>query len=95
MTPIQQYTAAVFDAEEGGFWAEILELPGCVAQGETIAELQAALPVAIEVWEETAREIAAEDSASAPVSYRNVRTMSILREASGDYAIDSPGAPHS
>ena len=26
-------------AEEGGFWAEVLEMPGCVSQGETQEEL--------------------------------------------------------
>ena len=26
-------------AEEGGFWAEVLEIPGCVSQGETEEEL--------------------------------------------------------
>ena len=29
----------VHEAEEGGYWAEIPELPGCVSQGETIPEL--------------------------------------------------------
>ena len=26
-------------AGEGGFWAEVLEMPGCVSQGETEEEL--------------------------------------------------------
>ena len=26
-------------AEEGGYWAEVIELPGCVSQGETKEEL--------------------------------------------------------
>lgn len=26
-------------ADEGGFWAEVIELPGCVSQGETKQEL--------------------------------------------------------
>ncbi|MBU4486821.1 MAG: type II toxin-antitoxin system HicB family antitoxin [Candidatus Delongbacteria bacterium] len=26
-------------AEEGGFWAEIPSIPGCVTQGETFEEL--------------------------------------------------------
>jgi predicted RNase H-like HicB family nuclease len=26
-------------AEEGGYWAEVVELPGCVSQGETKDEL--------------------------------------------------------
>lgn len=83
MTNIKQYTAAVFEAEEGGFWAEVLELPGCVAQGEDIAELQAALPTAIEVWEETAREIAIEAGEPAPMP-RRLHTVTILTESPHD-----------
>ncbi len=26
------------EAEEGGYWAEVLELPGCMSQGETEEE---------------------------------------------------------
>ena len=26
-------------ADEGGYWAEVIELPGCVSQGETKEEL--------------------------------------------------------
>jgi len=29
----------VHNAEEGGFWAEVPALPGCVSQGETEEEL--------------------------------------------------------
>ncbi|MFD2646791.1 type II toxin-antitoxin system HicB family antitoxin [Devosia albogilva] len=29
----------VHEAEEGGFWAEVPAIPGCVSQGETLAEL--------------------------------------------------------
>ena len=29
----------IYKAEEGGFWAKILELPGCRTQGETLSEL--------------------------------------------------------
>jgi len=83
MTNIKQYTAAVFEAEEGGFWAEVLELPGCVAQGEDLAELQAALPTAIEVWEETAREIATEAGQS-PDLHRKLHTLTILTESPND-----------
>jgi predicted RNase H-like HicB family nuclease len=31
----------VHEAEEGGYWAEVVELPGCMSQGETEAELLA------------------------------------------------------
>ncbi len=33
------FTVIVRSAPEGGYWAEVLELPGCATQGETKAEL--------------------------------------------------------
>jgi predicted RNase H-like HicB family nuclease len=38
----------VHEAEEGGYWAEVPALPGCVSQGETIDELLANVREAIE-----------------------------------------------
>ena len=29
----------IHEAEEGGFWAEVPAIPGCMTQGETIKEL--------------------------------------------------------
>lgn len=29
----------IHEAEEGGFWAEVPSIPGCVTQGETFEEL--------------------------------------------------------
>jgi predicted RNase H-like HicB family nuclease len=29
----------VHEAEEGGYWAEVPAIPGCVSQGETLDEL--------------------------------------------------------
>jgi predicted RNase H-like HicB family nuclease len=40
--------AIIHDAEEGGFWAEVPAIPGCVSQGETMDELIANLREAIE-----------------------------------------------
>jgi predicted RNase H-like HicB family nuclease len=40
--------AIIHDAEEGGFWAEVPAIPGCVSQGETMPELLANLREAIE-----------------------------------------------
>ncbi|MFC1901252.1 type II toxin-antitoxin system HicB family antitoxin [Chloroflexota bacterium] len=37
---INSYTVVVHEADEGGYWGEILELPGCVSQGETIEEFR-------------------------------------------------------
>lgn len=37
---VRSYTVIVHEAEEGGYWGEILELPGCVSQGETMDEFR-------------------------------------------------------
>lgn len=42
--------AVIHEAEEGGYWAEVPALPGCVTQGETLQELKANLREAIEGW---------------------------------------------
>ncbi|MEP6821790.1 MAG: type II toxin-antitoxin system HicB family antitoxin [Chthoniobacterales bacterium] len=42
--------ALIHNAEEGGFWAEVPALPGCVTQGETLDELRANIREAIEGW---------------------------------------------
>ena len=34
------FTVLVYDAEEGGYWAKVPELPGCVSQGETLEEVE-------------------------------------------------------
>jgi len=39
---------AVHEAEEGGFWAEVLAIPGCASQGETMDELLRNVHEAIE-----------------------------------------------
>jgi predicted RNase H-like HicB family nuclease len=40
----------VHDAEEGGYWAEVPDLPGCATQGDTIEELLANVREAVEGW---------------------------------------------
>jgi predicted RNase H-like HicB family nuclease len=40
----------IHTAEEGGFWAEVPALPGCVTQGETEEEVRANVREAIEGW---------------------------------------------
>ena len=42
--------AIIHPAEEGGFWAEVPALPGCVSQGETRTEVEANLREAITGW---------------------------------------------
>ena len=41
------YVVLVYEAEEGGYWAEVAEMPGCVSQGETLDELKANVTGAI------------------------------------------------
>jgi predicted RNase H-like HicB family nuclease len=43
----------VHEAEEGGFWAEVPALPGCVSQGETMDELLANVRKTIQAWLES------------------------------------------
>ena len=40
----------IHKADEGGFWAEVPSLPGCVSQGETLEELRGNIREAIEGW---------------------------------------------
>jgi predicted RNase H-like HicB family nuclease len=42
--------AIIHKAEEGGFWAEVPALPGCITQGETMEEIRANLRDAIKLW---------------------------------------------
>ena len=42
--------AIIHEAEEGGYWAEVPALPGCVTQGETREEIEANLREAIVGW---------------------------------------------
>jgi len=48
-----KYPIIIIEADEGGFWGEVPQLPGCVSQGETIAELKANLREAITGYLET------------------------------------------
>ncbi len=42
--------AIIHNAEEGGFWAEVPALPGCLTQAETLDELKTNLLDAIQLW---------------------------------------------
>jgi predicted RNase H-like HicB family nuclease len=46
--------AIIHPAEEGGYWAEVPALPGCITEGDTIEEVIANLKDAIEGWLEVA-----------------------------------------
>lgn len=42
--------AVVYPADEGGFWAKVPSLPGVFTQAETLAELEANLREAVELY---------------------------------------------
>jgi predicted RNase H-like HicB family nuclease len=46
--------AVIHPAEEGGYWAEVPVLPGCITEGDTMEELIANLKDAIAGWLEVA-----------------------------------------
>ncbi len=46
----------VHPAEEGGYWAEVPALPGCVSEGDTLDEVLANIREAAEGWIEVAAE---------------------------------------
>ena len=46
--------AIIHPAEEGGYWAEVPALPGCITEGDTIEEVMANLKDAIKGWLEVA-----------------------------------------
>lgn len=50
------YQIVVHQAPEGGYWAEVPALPGCVSQGETLTELEAHIQEAIAGYLEVMRE---------------------------------------
>ena len=52
-------SVVVHPAEEGGFWAEIPALPGCVSEGETFSETLANIREAAEGWLQVASDRAA------------------------------------
>jgi predicted RNase H-like HicB family nuclease len=46
--------AIIHPAEEGGYWAEVPALPGCITEGDTMEEILANLKDAIQGWLEVA-----------------------------------------
>ncbi|MEA5421291.1 type II toxin-antitoxin system HicB family antitoxin [Spirulina sp. CCNP1310] len=42
--------AIIHTAEEGGYWAEVPALPGCITEGDTLEEVTNNLQDAIEGW---------------------------------------------
>jgi predicted RNase H-like HicB family nuclease len=46
----------IHQAEEGGYWAEVPTLPGCVSQGDTLKELETNFKEAAMGYMETLQE---------------------------------------
>jgi len=46
----------IHKAEEGGYWAEVPALPGCVSEGDTLDETKANIREAIEGYLEVVQE---------------------------------------
>jgi predicted RNase H-like HicB family nuclease len=45
-----QYTVRVHHEDDGSYWAQVKELPGCFASGDTLDELWEALQEAISLY---------------------------------------------
>jgi predicted RNase H-like HicB family nuclease len=61
--------AIIHPAEEGGYWAEVPALPGCVTEGDTMEEVVANLQDAIRGWLEVANSRSAADSTGFAKNY--------------------------
>ena len=51
-----QYPIVIYPCEEGGYFAEIPALKGCLAQGETLDEVLGELKIVTDLWLETAEK---------------------------------------
>ena len=69
------FTVKVYKAEEGGYWAEVPELPGCVTQSQTLSGIRENIGEAIEGYLETLAERAHPKRSPAPS--RAVKTFRI------------------
>jgi predicted RNase H-like HicB family nuclease len=59
----------VHAAEEGGFWAEVPTLPGCVSEGDTFDEVIANIREAGEGWIEVSADRTPVDSEAQIVEF--------------------------
>lgn len=55
--------AIIHPAEEGGYWAEVPALTGCITEGDTIEEVMSNLKDAIEGWLDVATSTKLDQSA--------------------------------
>lgn len=45
-----KFKVKISASQDGGFWAEALELPGCVTEGETLDEIRPRILEALSAW---------------------------------------------
>ena len=53
---------AIVHREDGGFWAEVPDLPGCYTEGDTLDELERNLREAIALYLEDRTDVPSESS---------------------------------
>lgn len=63
----------IHKADEGGYWAEVPALPGCVTEGETLKEVKANLAEAIQGWLKAAENKARQQAESIRKKLRSKR----------------------
>ncbi len=85
----QTYTVLVHKAEEGGYWGEVLELPGCVSQGETLDEFRHNIREAMEAVLESQLEGARVEFLFEPASAERTTLLFSVREPY-DRLVSSP-----
>ena len=56
--------AIIYTADEGGYWAAVPALPGCITEGDTKEEVLSNLQDAIQGWLEVANESQQPDTAA-------------------------------
>ncbi len=52
----------IFEADEGGYWAKVPAIPGCVSQGDTLEEVKANILDALEGCLSVLEEMATDDA---------------------------------
>lgn len=63
--------AIIYEAEEGGYWAKVPNLPGLYTQGESLEELEANLREAVELY------LAGDEAAEVEVAQERGRVVEI------------------
>ena len=80
---VLKYPVTIEEAPEGGYFAEIKDLPGCFAQGESITEAHEMIEIARRLWLESAYE----DGLDIPLPRED-------REYSGKFNVRFPKSLH-